>query len=338
MAPHGTTGTGLTNRIPTNPAIMAIPDHFTIQFGKNFDPVSAQTVSRFRKAAIVDTSVTGEAKTHNLVDTVEDQESTGTRVEKTVLQELDTEKRWIRPRKFDLATYDVPFDEKLLAPTIMPGGKHIMAHGGAYGRRLDRVFLEGLLGVNYKGKEGTTATNIPAANIVAVDFVSSGLAADSGLTIDKIIRAKRVLIANQSYSEEKRATGVRLWGGLTAEMEEDLLFLANQGAGTAGGNRLFSKDFMPPVLNEDGSIKFFLGINWISSEFLPRDEADSTLQFAPIWTSDGAYLDIWQDKKSKVSERDDLKYITQFYSEYAFNAIRAEDKRVAKITCKVAAP
>lgn len=317
---------------------MAIPDHFTIQFGKNFDPVCQQAVSRFRKAAIVMTGCTGEAKTHNLVEDIEDNETTGTRLEKTVLQELDTQKRWIRPRKFDLATVADPFDETLLAPTIMPGGTQIMAHGGAYGRRLDKVFLEGLQGTNYVGKDGTTTATIPSANVIAVDFVSSGSAADSGLTIDKIIRAKKILKANNAYNDEKRAAGVRLWGALTAEMEEDLLFLANQGAGTAGGNRLFSKDFMPPVLGEDGSIAFFLGINWINSELLTRSTADTTLQYAPIWTSDAVYLDIWKDRTTKVSERPDLKYATQFYSDYSFNACRSEDKRVVQITCKVAAP
>ena len=312
-----------------------IPDHFTIQYGRNFTAAIQQSTSRFRKAAIVETGCTGEAKTHNLNLPIEDNESTGERIAKTVLQELDTEKRWNRPRKFDLATTDIPFDEKLLAPTILPGGTHIMSHRAAYERRLDKVFLEGLFGTNYKGKDGVTAAEIPNANIIAVDFVASGSPANSNLIVDKIIRAKRILRDNEAYGDDAQARGVQLWGAMTPGMEEALLFLANASNGSAA-NRLFSRDFMPPVLDANGNISSFLGINWIRSSQLPADPADSTIKFAGVWTSDAVHLDVWADIMTDVSTRNDLKNITQFFSQYAFNACRSQDEKVVKLACKQA--
>ena len=301
-------------------------------FGKSFLTAVQQTESRFRKCATVTTGCTGEAKTHNYDLPIDDEETTGERLQRTRLQEIDTFKRWNRPRKFDLATVDVPFDEILLAPTIMDGGRHINSHQAAYSRRLDKTFLEGLFGVNYVGKDGVTPANIPVGNVIANDFVSSGTPAASKLTIDKILRAKTILRNNESYGDDAMARGVALWGCMTPDMEESLLFLAN----ATSGNRLFSRDFMPPVLGDDGQISSFLGINWVRSTQLLFDTSDATIQYAGVWTSEAAMLDIWKEKVTKVSERPDLKYATQFYSEYAFGCVRKEDKMVVKIAAKVA--
>ena len=51
---------------------------------------------------------------------------------------------------------------------------------------------------------------------------------------------------------------------------------------------------------------------------------------------DGVQTGIWKEKVTRVSERPDLKYATQFFSEYAFNSMRTEDEKVVKIACKVA--
>ena len=300
-------------------------------FGKSFLTAVQQTESRFRKCATVTTGCTGEAKTHNYDLPIDDEETTGERLQRTRLQEIDTFKRWNRPRKFDLATVDVPFDEILLAPTIMDGGRHINSHQAAYSRRLDKTFLQGLFGVNYVGKDGVTEANIPVGNVIANDFVSSGTPAASKLTIDKILRAKTILRNNESYGDDAMARGVALWGCMTPDMEESLLFLAN----ATSGNRLFSRDFMPPVLGDDGQISSFLGINWVRSTQLLFDTSDATIQYAGVWTSEAAMLDIWKEKVTKVSERPDLKYATQFYSEYAFGCVRKEDKMVVKIAAKV---
>lgn len=313
---------------------MAIPDHFTIQFGKNFEQTVQQTESRFRKCAMVTTGCMGEAKTHNQDLPVSDDESTGERLQRTKLQEIDTQKRWNRPRKFKLATYDVPFDEVLLAPTIMGGGRHVNAHNAAYSRRLDKTFLEGLFGTNYIGVSGVTPAEIPNANIIANDYTIplTGTQTASKLTVDKIIHAKTILRNNESYGDDAMARGVSLWGCMTPDMEEALLFLAN----AATGNRMFSRDFMPPVLDANGQISSFLGINWIRSTQLLVDASDATIQYGGIWTSEAPLLDIWKEKNTRVSERPDLEYATQFFSEYSFNTVRKEDKMVVKIAAKVA--
>lgn len=308
---------------------MAIPDHFAIQYGQNFEQAVQQVQSRFRKAAIVETGCTGEAKTHNLDQPIDDNEVTGERFGKTVLQELDTEKRWVRPRMFDLATGEPKWDEELLAPTILPGGKQIQAHSAAYARRTDKVFVNGLLGTNYKGKDGVDAAEIPAANIIPVDFKLDGTTSESGLNAGKIVGAKRVLQENEAFNADAQAMGVTLWGAMTPLMESQIIDRMNTGA-----DKLHSGDFFQrPTLNDNGEIVFWMGVNWIKSNNLPLDATDTDARHAAIWTSNAVHLDFWGELTTTVDRRPDLKNAVQFFSQYSMNACRSQDKRVVKILC-----
>lgn len=303
-----------------------IPDHFTVQFGRNFNNTVQQTHSRFRQCAIVESGCTGEAKTHNLVLPSEDQEVTGERFGKTVLTELDTEKRWLRPRMFDNATGEPAWDETLLAPTILPGGKHLESHTAAYNRRTDKVFIEGAFGTNYKGKDGVTSTEIPNANKVAIDYNSTSTPAEAGLIVDKIVRAKAILTANEAYGDDARARGITLWGVMGPEDEERILYLTNVGA-----NHLLSRDWGRPMLDDNGNIRSWLGINWIRSTQIKRHATDADIYYPGIWTSDAIHLDFWGEIRTSVDRRPDLKNAIQFFSQYSLNACRSEDKKVVEI-------
>jgi hypothetical protein len=285
-----------------------------------------QRVSRLKKCAIVNTGCTGEAKTHNLVLPVNDQETTGQRYRAYDLNDLETEKRWNRPRKFETVTSEDEFDEILLAPTIMPGGTHLQAHAARYGVRCDAILVEGLLGTNYKGVDGTTPATITQE--IPVDYVASGSTVDSGLTADKIIEAVRMLKASEAFNEEAQAMGVNLCGLMNSTLEAQLLQAANKAA----GDRLYSKDFLPPVYDANGSLKFWLGVNWVSIEGL-RTNTGGTIAESAIWTSDGLHFDIWRDIKTHVDIRADRGHAVQYVSKYAFAACRHQETQVVKINC-----
>lgn len=309
---------------------LTVPDHFTTQFGRNFEHTVQQKVSRLRRCAIVTTGCVGEAKTHNLILPGDDEETTGQRFKKTILSDLDTEKRWNTPRKFRKVTGADEFDERMLAPTILPGGDHLMVHAATFGRRTDSILIEGLLGTNYKGANGSTAVEILAANLIPTDYVHTGAAADSALTVAKIIEAVKILRQSEAWNDEARAAGVKLCGVMNADLNAALLNDANAST----GSRLFSKDFLPPVLDENGMITSFLGVNWIHYEGIPKAvvSGDNVVK-AAVWTSNGLHLDIWQDMTSKVSIRNDLDDAVQFVTKYAMNACRHQEEQVVQINC-----
>jgi hypothetical protein len=309
---------------------LTVPDHFVTQFGKNFEHTVQQKASRLKRCAIVNTGCTGEAKTHNLILPGDDEEITGQRYKKIALQDLDTEKRWNTPREFRRATGESSFDETLLAPTIMPGGSHVQAHAATFARRCDKVLIEGLLGTNYKGANGSTAVEILAGHIVPTDYVHTGADADSALTVAKIIEAVKLLRQSEAWNDEARAMGIKLCGVMNADLNAALLNDAN----AATGSRLFSKDFLPPVLDENGMITSFLGVNWIHYEGIPKAVvAGDNIVKAAVWTSDGLHFDIWKDLQTHIDVRPDLDHAVQFLSKYAFNACRHQEEQVVQINC-----
>lgn len=313
---------------------LTIPDAFRQTFADSFRDVVQQSKSRLRKAVRTETGLTGISKQIETVDTIDDEETTGQRFGKTNLRELGINSRWYYRREFDLAIGRDKWDEKKLAPTIMPGGKIIQAQQAAFNRRCDLVIMENLLGSARTGKTGETATPLPSDQIVPVDFVHTGSDTDSGLTVPKIIEAVRILKANDAWNEERREMGIQLWGVLDSTEEARL----KQQANLASGDRLFSKDYDPPEYDAQGTLVRWLGVNWISYEGLLTGSvtgASTTVTAAKcaIWTSDAMEFGIWDDFSADVSIRNDLKNAVQFFSAYALGAGREAEEKVVQINC-----
>lgn len=314
-----------------------ITDHFRQTFAENFGAAVAQKNSRLSKAAQVETGCTGTAIQIATILPVEDEETTGQRYKKVVLHDLDTTSRWIYPQEFQIPTGESKWDEKKLAPTVMPGGKHIMSHAGAYARRCDKVLVNGLLGDNRTGKTGETATSILAAHIVPVDFVHTGADTDSKLTAPKVIEAVKLLVKSEAWNDDVRASGVKLFGLLDADLEASLKQYANA---TTGGT-LFNSDYgQAPVYDDNGFLKYWLGVNWISYEGLLTATATGAsttvnIKKSAIWTSDGLHFKVWQDMMTSVDKRADLSNAVQFLSQYMLGAGRDDEKKVVQINCLV---
>jgi len=314
-------------------ASLIVPDHFTTQFDANWKMLAQQMTSRLRSRVQVDTSCTGEAKTHNQVGTVSSENVTGQRYKKVNLLDLPTEKRWIRPQEFQTPTGESKWDENALLPTIAPRGKHTMAHGAAYGRDVDDRIILALGGTAYTGAAGTTAVVLPAGQKVAEDYAFGGGGSATCLGINKILRGLRKLQDNEAWTDEIMAAGFTLNGIMSPVMEEALRVDAN----SATGSRLFDRDVAPPVLDEHGRIRRFLGIDWtVSSRSGLVSTTDATVGYAYLWVSDSIQLDIWGDLSTSVDRRPDLSNAVQFLSQYKLEATRLKEEKVIQIACDIA--
>jgi hypothetical protein len=313
-------------------ADLIIPDAFTTQFGRNFTALCQQMTSRLRGRVMVKEGCTGEAETHNQVGTVSSENVTGQRYKKVNLTDLPTAKRWIRPEQFQTPTGESKWDPVGLLPTIAPNGLHTMAHAAAFGRDMDDVIIAGLGGTAYTGKTGVTATALPSGQKVAQDYAYGGGGSAIGLTIPKILRALRILADNEAWTDESRSAGYTLQGIMSPVMEEAL----QTDASSTTGSRLFDKQVAPPVLDEQGRIRRFLGIDWtVSSRPGLIDTSDATLGYAYIWVSKGLQLDIWGDLSTTIDRRPDLSNAVQFLSQYSMGASRLEEETVIQIGCDI---
>lgn len=314
-------------------ANLIVPNHFTTQFDTNWRNLVGQRESRIRNMVMLETGCSGEAKTFNQVGDVTSINTTGTRYQQIPLRDLPTAKRWIRPQQFSVPTSEDKWDERGLLPTVAPRGKHVVAHARVYGRDLDDVIIDAVGGTAYTGATGVTATTLPSGQKVAKDYVHTGSATDSNLTGHKIIAGLKILADNDAIDDDELDSEQELFGLMTPTMEGYLRSLINAANGNVG---LFSKDYAPPVLDERGRIKRFLGINWKVSTRPGLKDADTTIQYAYIWTKSGMQLGIWEEKSTTIDRLPQNNNAVLFLSQYSFGATRLEEEKVVQIACKVA--
>jgi hypothetical protein len=307
-------------------ADLIIPQHFTTQFDTNWRNLVGQTNERLKSKVQVETGCTGEAKTYNQVGDISSEDVTGDRYKKVVLADLPTAKRWVRPRQLQAVTGESRWDEKGLLPTIAPRGKHTLAHARAYGKDVDDRIIAALGGTAYSGAEGTDANTLPATQKVARDWVLSGSATDSGLSVAKVIQSLQILGTNEAWNEDQMRAGNMLQGVMTTKLEAAL----RHEASSTSGSRLFSSDFIPPVLDEQGRIKQFLGINWTISNRTALLNS-STVHFAYVWVQDAIQFSVWEDLTTTIDRRPDVSNAIQFLSQYSFGAVRLEEEKVVQI-------
>lgn len=316
-------------------ADLLVPNHFTTMFHENWTMLAQQKQARLQNMVLVQTGCTGEKATRNQVGSIDSMETTGTRFQQIPLRDLPTAKRAIYPRQFSAFTHEDKWDEKGLAPTIAPRGKHTLAHGAAYGRDIDDIVIEALGGVAYTGATGTTATPLPSSQKVAKDFVNTGSAADSSFALHKLVRALEILADNDVIDDDELNSEQELFGIMTPKLEAYLRNLINSNS---GNNKLFSKDFMPPTLDERGRIKRFLGINWkVSTRPGLIDTEDTSIHFAYVWTKSGVEIDFWEGMTTTVDRLPQTNNAVQFLSQYSMGGTRLEEEKVVQIACETTA-
>jgi len=311
-------------------ANLTVPSHFVTIFDKSWKHLAQQKISRLKDFVMVKMGCTGEAETHNQIGAVEGEETTGQRFKKVTLSDLPTALRWIFPKEFQLPTGESYWDENRLLPTISPKGEHTVAHAGYFGRQCDREILTGLLGTAYAGPS-KTSTSFDTANMAVAKDLSGS---DADLTVLKLIRAKRILQEQERWNDDMREMGMKLCIATNARMEETLLNDAN----STTGSRLFSKDYMPPTLDEEGRIQSFLGISFRRTELVNinnvTDGDADTICYAPLWVNTAVQLDVWGSWGVSVDRRPDLSNATQFLSQFSVGSARLDELGVVRIACE----
>lgn len=318
-------------------ANLTIPDAFRQQFADEFRRTVQQSDSRLKATVRTETGLTGTSKQIDFVLPTTSEETTGQRYKKVVLKDLETDIRWYYAREFQTPTGESRWDEKRLAPMVMPGGKHIAAHEAAYNLDCDSVILNALTGPARTGKTGETSTVLPSTQIIEIDYTGTGSPADCGLTPQKLIEGLRILKANEAWGKEAMLRGEKLWCVIDALEEARLRLQANANA----GSRLFSSDYGPPVFDDNGFLLQWMGINFVTYNSLltatvsngTGSPAATTAKLVPLYVSSAVEFGIWEDFTTSVDIRSDLSNAVQFLSQYSLGAGREQEKKVVRIDC-----
>jgi len=222
-------------------------------------------------------------------------------------------KRWIRPLNYDCAKLVDEFDEQFLGEVVLPTSPIIQSHGAAYARTCDKIIIDALGGTAFTGATGTTATVLPAGQKIAANYVESGTAANSGLTIAKLRAAKFLFDSNEVDEEEERIMVV------SAKQLQDLLRTVEAT----------SADYNTVRALVDGTLNTFMGFKFRRSQQLPL-ATDIRSCFA--YVKSGVIL-AERGLKTHMDVRADLSHSLQIRSVASLAAVRMEEKKVVEIAC-----
>lgn len=294
-----------------NGVLTNVPNHYTTQFDSNWKHLVQQKNSKLKEYVTID-SIEGKEKSYNQIDATSMTQITD-RSKDTRISDQAMAKRWIRPTQYDCAKLVDEWDEQLLGEVVLPTSPIIQSHAQAYARTCDTIIIGALGGTAYTGTTGTTATVLPAGQKVAVNYVESGTAANSGLTIAKLRAAKFLFDSNEIDEEEERIMVV------SAKQLQDLLRTIE----------VTSQDYNSVRALVDGQLNTFMGFKFRRSQLLTKV---STVRSCYAYVKSGVIL-AERGLKTHMDVRTDLSHSLQIRSVASLAAVRMEEKKVVEIAC-----
>lgn len=229
-------------------------------------------------------------------------------------QDADFTRRWVFPTDRDANQLIDSFDK--LKTIVEPTSQYSDVAAAAVAREWDdrliaAAFADASLGAD--SSAFTTETFSTASWQIASTF---GSAAASGLTVAKMIEAKRILRKAQVDMEAESLTWVT-----NSQGESDLL---NQV-------QVVSTEFSDKPVLQEGKVTRFLGFDIVYSE---RLSSASNVRNNIVAAKSGWYLGIWQDVMNKVDQRVDLSgQPYQIYTTMSSGATRLEPGRLLSVLC-----
>lgn len=235
-----------------------------------------------------------------------------------------TDRRWVFPQDYDLPQLLDSFDKLRLL--IDPMSSYVSNAVNALGRAQDQEILSGLTGTNFTGNSGSTQVTLPTTGVPTgvgqVVQVQTGATSSTNLTVAKLRAAKKILMANFAVDFNNRP---EIYCAINATNHDTLL----------SEIQIISTDFNNrAVLGEDGLVQSFLGINFVHTELLltGADDQGGNSTAVPVWLKTGAYLGLWNDMTTDISQRKDLQGLPyQAYVFGTFGGTRLEEKKVVQI-------
>lgn len=289
-----------------------IPEHYQTQFADNWEHLLQQKDSRL-EGKTRKVTVKGKDRTFSQLGKSRMRLIT-TRNGKTVPSDTEMAKRWLRPKGYDEVTYIDEFDHIALGELPAPESEHVTAHAMAAKRTMDEVLIAGLEGTAYIGEDGTDSVDLTSANMVAVDYVQSGSAVNSGLTLAKLAKAKYLLDKEEVPAEGRYFVH-------SAKQLNDLLVNVIE---------IKSSDYNNVKALVDGQVNRFMGFEFVMTELLTLTTA-TDVRTCIAYQKDGIVLGVGQEKSVKISVRDDLNETIQVRTKMMLGATRLEEERVVLV-------
>ncbi len=288
-----------------------IDDAFVQQYNSNIALVAQQKQSRLERAVRRE-PISAEFEYFDRIGTTEAQPKSGRHAD-TPLMNTPHYRRKVASSPYHWADMVDGTDKlRMLADPTSPYVQNAVA---AFNRTKDRIIIGAFDCTAYTGKEGNTPIALPSKQILGSNENGSGSDTPAGLTIDKLLVTREILLQNEAMAE-----GDMLYLACSARQLTNLL----------GTTEVKSADYNTVKALVKGEINTFAGFEFIRTELMPW--ANNTRQcFA--WVKDGILLAAAKDITTRITERADKSYSTQIYVEMDMGATRMEEEKVVQIPC-----
>jgi hypothetical protein len=290
-----------------------IPLFYVEQFSSNIQLKLQQKESRLRGAVMSGAHIGSQASPVDQFGAIAANLVEG-RYQPMVNTDAPTDRRWCFPQDYDVNQLLDSFDKLRLL--IDPMSSYVTNATQALNRAIDSQILSGLIATNFTGNNGATSTPLPSSQIVSV---LQGAASATNYTVAKLRAAKKILLTNEVDLDVDQ-----IYSAINAINHDTLLSEV----------QVISTDFNDHPVMVEGKVTRFLGIDFIHTELVTTgtDDQSGTSTACPVWAKSGAYLGLWNDVSSDVSQRKDLRSLPyQAYVYGTFGATRLEEKKVVQI-------
>ncbi len=275
---------------------------FVNQFSQNIQLLSQQMGSLLRNTVRQET-VNGEKAFFEQIGSAVAQKR-ASRHASTPIMDTPHARRMVTMSDYEYA--DLVDDQDKIRLLISPESTYGKAAAAAIGRAMDDEIIDALGGTAKTGVSGGTSTALPSGQKIAHG--------SAGLTIAKLISAKKIMDQNSVDPSIERYIVV------SPEQIEDLLNTTS----------VTSADFNSVKALVNGTVDSFMGFKFITSNRL-KDDGTSRLCYA--YAREGVVMALGKDVTAKIDPRPDKSYSTQIYYCSTFGASRMQEEMVVEIAC-----
>ena len=303
--------------MPVSPTLGLI-DQYQPKFESQWRRLAQQVDSRLSGAVSVNSNCTGEVNYRDQIKPIDVSSlggPTANRIAATAISEIATQKRANYPEKFQAVKHFDEFDEVWLAEQSKPTSQTFLEFKAGFNRKMDDLIIAAATGTAKTGNNGATDTDLPTSQVISVNTGGSG----SGMNLAKILDAKQLMEENEVFGQDIDG--------------DDAYLVLNSKAlrGLYDEAFITSSDYAGELQAlYNGEIDQFLGFKFIRTE---RLDVNANVRTCFAFVKSGIALDIWQNPKFKLSERNDFNDAAQLRGTAAAGATRLEEVKVVEIPC-----
>ena len=287
---------------------------FTTQFSTNLELKLQQMGSLLRGKVREGFHVGKQASPINQIGAIQLTAPAGRFAPKNATN-ADFTRRWVMPSDGEINQMIDTFDE--LKTIVDPKSQYVENASNAVGRAWDDAIIAAAFG---NASIGTDAGSLSTETFDKTKFqiaANFGASAGTGMTVAKLIEARRIL--RHYHNDLERDTPTIVIG---SQQESELLKSV----------QVTSDEFNDRPVLVDGQIKRFLGFDFVVTERLPVDTTPNRKVL--VFVKSGLYLGMWKDQTNRVSIRNDLSSEPyQLYTSVSYGATRTQPGKVLQILC-----